>query len=161
MKCQLKDIENKMFVTVTCSPEKIIRGLEQSGIRYFVQIDDSKAMFAYSADGSQRISEIISRSENDEAVCRFISHSREYTQEEYSELLPEIAKIMEVSVSKLHSFPVDIQNRITNAYINCCYADTFTIRRSLNRIINLSTDLQPKEQPDTHKPSRNRSISER
>jgi hypothetical protein len=54
------------------------------------------------------------------------------------ELLPEIADLLNVSVSLLESKPKDIQTLLVQTYVNYWHSDSETIKKALNHEIRIS-----------------------
>ena len=60
----------------------------------------------------------------------------------YKELLPEIAELLNTSVSELESRPEDMQCLLGQVYINNYYSDIFEIKQELGKVIELNSATQ-------------------
>lgn len=59
---------------------------------------------------------------------------------EKEKLLPEIAEILNISISQLEQYPADVQLILCQTYINECELGKDDIANALNQIINLDID---------------------
>ena len=66
--------------------------------------------------------------------------SRLEQNNEYEKLLPEIAELMNISVSQLEQYPRDMQQLLCRAYINESALGKDNAANVLNNIINLDID---------------------
>lgn len=121
------EIQNKEFKTInTTNALNIIGGLTSSGIGYSGKYDDTKISLIYSAADSGKVAEIIEKAD------------RKIQSENYSELLPEIADLLNTSVSALKNRPIDVQKVLTEIYVNNFYSDSITIKKALGQAIEIN-----------------------
>lgn len=64
----------------------------------------------------------------------------------YKVLLPEIAELLNMSVSFLKSRPDEVQEGICKAYVNLWYCDTDTIKRELSEILKINFSAEHDEE---------------
>lgn len=57
----------------------------------------------------------------------------------YLNLLPEIAKLLNMSVSAVEHYPTDIQRLLCDVYTNNYKADEITLKQALGQIVQLNT----------------------
>ncbi len=60
----------------------------------------------------------------------------------YKTLLPEIADLLNVSLSSLEQYPPDIQMILCSTYVNTYKSDDISIKQALGQIIQLNTETQ-------------------
>lgn len=70
----------------------------------------------------------------------------EVSNNEYQSLLPEIAELMNVSVSKLENYPRDMQMFLCQTYINNYQLDKEAAKLALYNVINLNIPSEPQNQ---------------
>ena len=130
----IKDREFKQFTTTNA--EKIILGLDMSGIPFFAKYNDMSLSLAYDGKRKDGVEEIIKKAESGEypIIEREISENRAAA---YERLLPEIADIMELSVAQLKVSKA-LSSRLVETYINNWFADKKTIRSKLGQFTDLS-----------------------
>lgn len=67
----------------------------------------------------------------------------DYTDSEnYLSLIPEIAQILNVSVSSVKNFPHDIQQALCSIYVNNYHSDPISVKQELGRIIDLNAETE-------------------
>ncbi len=67
----------------------------------------------------------------------------DYTESEnYLSLIPEIAQILNMSVSSVKSFPNDIQQALCSTYVNNYHSDPISIKQELGKIIHLNAETE-------------------
>ena len=59
---------------------------------------------------------------------------------EKEKLLPEIAEILNISISQLEQYPADVQLILCQTYINECKFGKDDVAKILNQVINLDID---------------------
>lgn len=57
-------------------------------------------------------------------------------------LLPEIAKILNQSVSSLERYPTDIQRALCDIYIDNYHSDDITIKQALGQVVQLNSETE-------------------
>lgn len=162
----LKDISDKQFSTVqTDKADSIIKGLEQSGIPYHARYSDSMITIAFSTPDKAKITQIVEKnttadSEKSEILERFRSNPDNMSN--VKALLPEIAEVLNVSVSSLERKPPDLQMQLALTYTAYCFSDDLTVKKALKEELSLNHetlgDIQQLEteklQPDiSHQPT--------
>ncbi len=60
--------------------------------------------------------------------------------ENYLSLLPEIAQILNMSVSSIKRFPYDIQQTLCSTYVNNYHSDSISIKRELSKVFQLNAE---------------------
>ena len=73
---------------------------------------------------------------------RHRQHSNNSDPESYKSLLPEIAKILNQSVSSLERYPTDIQKALCDIYTDNYHSDDITIKQALGRVVQLNTETE-------------------
>lgn len=74
--------------------------------------------------------------------------SRENQSQNTDKLLPEIAELLNTSISQLEQYPRDMQLILCQAYINNCELGKDETAKALNSIVNLDIDtigIKPEE----------------
>lgn len=56
----------------------------------------------------------------------------------YKELLPEIAELLNTSVSELETRPEDVKSILGQIYVNNYFSDVFEIKKELGKVIDLN-----------------------
>lgn len=64
------------------------------------------------------------------------------TPENYKSLLPEIANLLNLSVSAVKRYPTDIQIALCNTYVNNYKSDEITIKQALGQIVQLNSKTE-------------------
>ena len=62
--------------------------------------------------------------------------------ENYLSLLPEIAALLNISVSSVRQYPTDIQKILCEVYINNYHSDEISIKQALGQIVQLNTETE-------------------
>lgn len=62
--------------------------------------------------------------------------------ENYKSLLPEIANLLNVSVSVIERYPADIQRALCDTYTDYYHSDQITIKQALGQIIQLNSETE-------------------
>lgn len=62
--------------------------------------------------------------------------------ESYQSMLPEIANILNISVSSIEKYPTDIQKVLCNIYTDNYHSDQITIKQALGRVVQLNTETE-------------------
>ncbi|MDE6834240.1 MAG: hypothetical protein K2J39_08385 [Ruminococcus sp.] len=123
----VRRIKNKCFAKFqTPYTENIALAFGRSNIPYFARFSDSEISIVYDADFVVSASEIITKSQ-----------SRDYSEitNKNHDLLPEIAKILNIAPGTLKNYPDDIQSALRQFYIDFWFCDTPTIRRGLEKFL--------------------------
>lgn len=89
--------------------------------------------------------------------------SRLEQNDDYEKLLPEIAELMNISVSQLEQYPRDMQQLLCRAYINESALGKDNAANVLNNIINLDIDNigVKEEEKQQDKPAIDNELSEK
>ena len=134
----LQRIQNRTYVKyATDKGEKIALALEKCRIPFFARFSDTEISIAYNADFKENVAEIIRKMLSgvyDEIVAEL---KRKTDKSGYASLLPEIANVLNISVSFLKSRPDEIQEILCKKYAALWYCDTPTIKRELSEVLNL------------------------
>lgn len=135
----LQKIANKTYAKYTTDKgEKIALALEKSRIPYFARFNNAEISLTYDADYKQNVEEII-RKIMSGAYDEIVAELKRMTNiNGYKSLIPEIAEMLDTSVSFLKSRPDEVQEIVCKRYIDLWYCDTPTIKRELSEILNLS-----------------------
>ena len=142
----LARIQDKEFVSLeTDRAEMILKGLEQSNIPYFAKYDDTKIILTYDSKCKSQVEEILAKADStdEEEILMFKSNPDSLTYAK--ELLPEIADLLNVSVTFLENKPKDIQIILAETYVNMWHSDSETIKKALNNEIRISEIPEIKE----------------
>ena len=62
--------------------------------------------------------------------------------ENYKSLLPEIANLLNVSVSVIERYPADIQRALCDTYTDYYHSDQITIKQALGRVVQLNSETE-------------------
>ena len=62
--------------------------------------------------------------------------------ESYKSLLPEIADLLNTSVSSIEKYPTDIQKMLCEVYISNYHSDEISIKQALGQIVRLNTETE-------------------
>lgn len=134
-------INNRTYVKyATEKGEKIVLALEKCRIPYFARYNDSEISLTYNAEYKENIEEIIQKMLSgayDEIVAEL---KRKSDNNGYMSLIPEIANILNTSVSFLKNRPDELQEILCKRYVNLWCCDTPTIKRELSEVLNLNTE---------------------
>lgn len=140
----LKDINNRTYARYeTGLGEEISQALECGSIPYFARFNDKELSLTYDSDYSEQVDEIIRKSSSGEfqQIIRDIKNRKNGSS--YLVLIPEVAEILEMSVSTLKSRPEEIQETLCRTYVDMWYCDSFTIRKRLSEL--LMTEVHEEE----------------
>lgn len=136
----LSGIPQKEFMNIkTDKAESIVKALEGSDIPYYARLSDSAVMIAFSSPDKEKIEGIVNKitAENvmSEALERYRSDPEDLSN--IKALLPEIAEVLNVSVSSLERKPPDMQMQLAAAYTAVYPADAQTLKNVLKGEIPL------------------------
>ena len=73
---------------------------------------------------------------------RHRQHNNNSDPESYKSLLPEIANLLNMSVSSIEKYTADIQNALCKIYTDNYYSDQITIKQALGRVVQLNTETE-------------------
>lgn len=134
----LQKIANKTYAKYnTDKGEKIALALEKSRIPYFARFNNAEISLTYDADYKQNVEEIIKKIMSG-AYNEIVAELKRMTNiNGYKSLIPEIAEMLDTSVSFLKSRPDEVQEIVCKRYVDLWYCDTPTIKRELAEILNL------------------------
>lgn len=139
--CDVRSIADRQYQTVqTESALRIIHGLQCANIAYFAKYNEQRLMLVYSAADSDRVSEILKRAALPQADLIERIRQEESNEETYQSLIPEIASILNISVSHLESRPFDLQMILAQTYINYWNSDSITIKSALGLVMALNEE---------------------
>ena len=62
--------------------------------------------------------------------------------ESYRSLLPEIANLLNTSVSAIERYPTDIQQALCKIYTDNYHSDQLTIQQALGRVVQLNSETE-------------------
>lgn len=134
---KITDIPNREFIQLTTkNAEKIILGLDMSGISFFAKYNDTSISLAYDGSRKDSVDEIIGKAESGD----YEIIEREYFHDKpkcYERLLPEIADMLNMSIAQLRVSKA-LSDRLVGTYINNWYADRYTIQSKLGQFVDLS-----------------------
>lgn len=160
----IDSIENKEIIKLeTKKAANIAIALEQSGIPFSAKYGDNEIIIFYDGSYHQEFEEVIGKagSEDYEALLRELKRCN--AENDYSSLLPEVAEVLQTTVGTLKRRPVDIQEHLCKAYVDYWQADSYTLRRELDRIITMTSrsydDLQEHEKKPLSVPKQTHSES--
>ena len=123
----VRRIKNKCFAKFkTPYTKNIALAFGRSNIPYFARFSDIEISIVYDADFVVSASEIIVKSQSGDYA--------EITQKNH-DLLPEIAKILNIAPGTLKNCPDEIQSALCRFYVIFWFCDTPTIKRELTRIL--------------------------
>lgn len=140
----IQSIENRQFMTInTPYAAEIVHGLEQSGIAYSAKFTETSLSLVYPEQEKKRVNEILKKAQTDEET---IERIRNYqgSEDEILVLLPEIADILDTSVSRLRKNPADVQERLAETYINYWHSDDQTILKALKNVLVFDREAEIK-----------------
>ena len=131
-------IQNKEFARIKTDKTKdIVCALDLSHIPHFASFSDKEISLVYNKHFKGKVDEIVSKATSDDYdyIVRELKESRE--PEKLLVLLPEISKIMGVTVGYLEDKPVDMQLQLCKKYVDLWVCDSETIYRELMDIYDL------------------------
>ncbi len=70
------------------------------------------------------------------------NHSNNSDPENYQSLLPEIANLLNMSVSSVERYPNDIQKTLCDIYTDYYHSDEITIKQALGRVVQLNAETE-------------------
>ena len=73
---------------------------------------------------------------------RHRQHSNNSDPESYKSLLPEIANLLNTSVTAIEKYPSDIQKALCHIYADNYYSDQITIKQALGRVVQLNGETE-------------------
>lgn len=73
---------------------------------------------------------------------RHRQHSNNSDPESYKSLLPEIANLLNTSVTAIEKYPSDIQKTLCHIYANNYHSDQITIKQVLGRVVQLNSETE-------------------
>lgn len=139
----LKSINNRAYAKYdTGKAEKIVLALDKCGIPYFARFNDSEISLTYDNDYAISVSEIIAKAMSGDYEEMILEIQSKKISDGYRVLLPEIAEILNTSVSFLKSRPDEVQEGICKAYVNLWYCDTDTIKRELSDMLKINFSVE-------------------
>lgn len=62
--------------------------------------------------------------------------------EVYKSLLPEIARLLNISVSMIERYPSDIKTALCDIYTDHYHSDSITIKQALSQVVQLNAETQ-------------------
>lgn len=71
--------------------------------------------------------------------------------EEYRSLLPEIAHLLNISVSMIERYPSDIKTALCDIYTDHYHSDSITIKKALGQVVQLNAETQRQIEQAKHK----------
>lgn len=122
--------------------EKIVLAFEKCRIPFFARYNNAEISVIYDGNYTANVDEIIRKIMSgayDEIVAEL---KRKKNDSGYKVLFPEIANVLNTSVSFLKSRPDEVQEILCTKYVNLWYCDTPTIKRELSQILNLDEEPQ-------------------
>lgn len=155
----ISEIESKKFTSVnTKYAFSIIDGLmkSQSMVDFIAKYDDTKLLLTYSENNADIVDEIIKKSSSDEAILIERLRTGESDKESYLALLPEVAKILNTSVSTLSKRPSDLQMILAQTYTNYWFSDSLTIKKALSQVADLNHETETELKAETKEQSEER-----
>ena len=137
--CDYSQISGRKFKTIeTANALSILSALEQSGIQFSGKYNDEKLILIYSSSDEGKVDNIISHSSELDTE-QPIQERKTENSENYKALLPEIAEMLNMSVSALEKRPSDVQMMLAQIYTANSSADSATIREALGQVVELNT----------------------
>lgn len=139
----LKNINNRAYAKYnTGKAEKIVLALDKCGIPYFARFNDSEISLTYDNDYAVSVSEIIAKAMSGDYEEMMLEIQSRKNPDGYKVLLPEIAEILNTSVSFLKSRPDEVQEGICKAYVNLWYCDANTLKRELSEMLKINFSVE-------------------
>lgn len=62
--------------------------------------------------------------------------------ENYKSLIPEVANLLNVSVSTIENYPSDIQKALCDIYVDYYRSDEITVKQVLKRVVQLNSETE-------------------
>ena len=137
--CNYSQIPDRKYKTIeTSNAIGIIEALEQSGIQFSGKYNDEKLILIYSSSDENKVDSIIGHSSelNEEQL---VQERNSNSSGAYEALLPEIAEMLNMSVSALEKRPSDVQMMLAQIYVANSSADSATIREALGQVVELNS----------------------
>ncbi len=137
--CNYSQIPDRKYKTIeTENALSIVKALEQSGIQFSGKYNDEKLILIYSSSDEDKVDSILERS-SELDVQQPIQERKPESSGDYKALLPEIAEMLNMSVSALEKRPSDVQMMLAQIYTANSSADSATIREALGQVVELNT----------------------
>ncbi len=73
---------------------------------------------------------------------RHRQHSNNSDPKSYKSSLPEIANLLNTSVSAIEKYPSDIQKALCHIYADNYHSNQITIKQALGRVVQLNTETE-------------------
>jgi len=138
-----RDIRDKAYKTVdTAKAEQIITALEAENVLFSAKYNGARISLIFSSDDTAAVEKIIQKAQNDNSDMLQRQSEPGSGDDEYKALFPEIARLLNTSISALERHPADQQLLLTTVYKNYCYADDTTIREALRSVIQLNRETE-------------------
>lgn len=135
----LKSINNRAYAKYdTDKAKKIVLALDKCGIPYFARFNNLEISLTYDNDYAVSVSEIIAKAMSGDYEEMMLEIQSRKNPDGYKVLLPEIAELLNISVSFLKSRPDEVQEGICKAYVNLWHCDTDTIKRELSDMLKIN-----------------------
>ncbi len=138
--CEIKDIPDRKYISINASEEdvsRIINRLRDSKIRFSGRYSDGVLSLVHSDGDGETIKSIIENKYSPSSDL-LLQERKEADNEKSESFLPEIAKLLNTSVSALENRPKDVQMMLTKIYTDNSCADSATIREALGQVVELN-----------------------
>lgn len=146
---ELKSIKNKDFAKYdTTHAREIVLALDKCGIPYFARFNDMSISLTFDKDYTDKVSGIVSKANSDEYEELLLElNSPKSKENNYSSLLPEIAKVLNTAIGSLAARPPEVIETLCKTYVNNWICDENTVKAELENVFDMKpmNDLEDSE----------------
>ena len=133
---KITDIQNREFRQLTTgNAEKILLGLDLSDVPFFAKYNEMSLSLAFDGTRKDSVDEIIRKAESGEYAI-IEREMKENRAKAYERLLPEIADMLDMSITQLRVSKA-LTDRLVATYITNWFADRDTIQSKLAQFVDL------------------------
>lgn len=135
----LRNINDKCFARHnTVHAKQAVLALDKCNVPYFAKFSDSCIALTYDGSYADTVDEIIRKAQSGDYEQMMLEITDRTNQDGYKILLPEIAELLHTTVGTLKMRPDEIQESLCRTYVNLWFCDLPTIKRELQKILNIS-----------------------
>lgn len=150
--CKISEIKDIRFKSInTPYAESIIERLKKADVTYSAKYNDEKLILAFSAEDEKKVAFFIQKAKSKSADLIERLRTEGGSTDDFLRLLPEVADVMDISVSSLQDRPAEIQLFLTQTYVDNWYGDTGSIRDELNKVTSLGYGARIESEEQNHK----------
>ena len=135
----LRNITDKCFARHnTAHAKEVVLALDKCNVPYFAKFNDSCISLTYDGSYADTVDEIIRKAQSGDYEQMMLEITDRTNHDGYKILLPEIAELLHTTVGTLKMRPDEVQEMLCRTYVNVWYCDLPTMKRELQRVLNIS-----------------------